>query len=1300
MAADGTLYAGTSNGQVYHIPPGGPPAGVMSIGFGVHDMVVAPDGTLYVPDLGRGRVWAVAPGGTGRIVAGGGQDPFLEPGGAARPATEVALESPSGLALAPDGSLYITDHGHNVVRYVDPSGMLTTLEGVRDPWDVELGPDGSLYVAQRFERAVHRVHPDGRIEVVIAPDAGIRPAGVSVRADGTLLVADTLTRRMFRVDADGTRTVVAGGGSRTLAPGEISTDVTIPTLTRGGIDAEGKLLFSDGRRIYRVIPSVPGIAGTDIVVPSRDGGELYVFDQAGRHRETRDALMNVTLRAFEYDDQGRVIAMTDRDGLATRIERDARGLAQAIVGPYGQRTELGYDEHDQLASVRDPLQREIAFGYDAAGRLARMIDARGSEHRYGYDARGRLLTDTGPTGYTQTLAPADDPSSGSNVDVTTPMMRITRYQSQRVSTDQRVRTMELPWGGYGTVHKYPTRTEATAPDGTSTNFTVGSDPRWHTQAPWAREARVRTPQGHVFVATSERDVSFDDSAHPYHITSFEQRHTLAGRTSTVRYDAATRTVTGRSPTGRQRTVIRDGYGRVLRIDQPGVAPYVVAYDDDGRVARTQRGEGAGARVTLFHYDANGNLAERIDPLQRVHLYEHDIIGRLRAKRGPDGERIELDYDAHDNLTRVTPPGRPTHELRYTGADQAQQYIPPAVAGVDAEVGFRYDTDLAPEVADARGDYVHEYDPATGHLAHLTSPDAVGLHFGRDGPLLRETLWTTPGAADVIVAYDYDDAFRLSKLTIQGEPPIEHGYDPDDYLTQAGPLTIVRDAQTGLPDITRAGAIETDLDINQFVEPERFAATVAGQPLYQATYERDALGRITHIDEVIAGQSRAVTYGYDDADRLAYIEGHGQPARELLYDPNGNLTEIREAGIPVLTAMHDAQDRLVTHGRFTVTHSDSGHLASKLDMLTGESTAYRYDEFGNLLGAELADGRSIQYLVDGADRRVAKLVDGELQWLFAYAGGLPVARLFPDGSVESIYVYGALAHVPDLVIKAARTYRIIHDHLGSPRLVVDTETGEIAQRLDYDVHGRVLVDTAPDFQPFGFAGGLHDVDTGLVRFGARDYDPELARWTAKDPSGFAGGDTNLYTYAYGDPVNFVDPNGELAFLIPLAVLALKGALVGAATDAGIELANQLIDNGGDIDCVDWGGVVSSGVNGGISGGLTGPLGKAFTAAKKFRQAARGAKPSTLKPGPYAKESIPAHRGRPTAAEQRQVNDLMDKHGCHTCGTKNPGTKSGDAIADHQPPQALEEPEIFLPHCNHCKARQGGEVLQELRRREAE
>jgi RHS repeat-associated protein len=73
---------------------------------------------------------------------------------------------------------------------------------------------------------------------------------------------------------------------------------------------------------------------------------------------------------------------------------------------------------------------------------------------------------------------------------------------------------------------------------------------------------------------------------------------------------------------------------------------------------------------------------------------------------------------------------------------------------------------------------------------------------------------------------------------------------------------------------------------------------------------------------------------------------------------------------------------------------------------------------------------------------------------------------------------------------------------------------------------VIFDTNPRFQPFGFAGGLYDQDTKLVRFGARDYDPNTGRWTAKDPILFAGGDTDLYGYVLDDPVNRIDPMGMI------------------------------------------------------------------------------------------------------------------------------------------------------------------------------
>ena len=129
-----------------------------------------------------------------------------------------------------------------------------------------------------------------------------------------------------------------------------------------------------------------------------------------------------------------------------------------------------------------------------------------------------------------------------------------------------------------------------------------------------------------------------------------------------------------------------------------------------------------------------------------------------------------------------------------------------------------------------------------------------------------------------------------------------------------------------------------------------------------------------------------------------------------------------------------------------------------------------------------------------------------------------------GAVKATFVYGLHVNVPEYMSTSSGTYRFVHDHLGSPRLVVDTTSGAVVQRMYYDSFGQVLNDSAPGFQPFGFAGGLWDRDTALVRFGARDYDPSVGRWTNKDPAGFNGGDPNLYAYVFNDPVNWIDPTG--------------------------------------------------------------------------------------------------------------------------------------------------------------------------------
>jgi RHS repeat-associated protein len=97
-------------------------------------------------------------------------------------------------------------------------------------------------------------------------------------------------------------------------------------------------------------------------------------------------------------------------------------------------------------------------------------------------------------------------------------------------------------------------------------------------------------------------------------------------------------------------------------------------------------------------------------------------------------------------------------------------------------------------------------------------------------------------------------------------------------------------------------------------------------------------------------------------------------------------------------------------------------------------------------------------------------------------------------------------------------------VGSLRAISDS-SGTIVKQIDYDSFGNVISDTNISMTtPFGFAGGLYDYDTGLVRFGFRDYDPAIGRWTAKDPIDFAGGNVNLFGYVENDPVNFIDPTG--------------------------------------------------------------------------------------------------------------------------------------------------------------------------------
>lgn len=233
-----------------------------------------------------------------------------------------------------------------------------------------------------------------------------------------------------------------------------------------------------------------------------------------------------------------------------------------------------------------------------------------------------------------------------------------------------------------------------------------------------------------------------------------------------------------------------------------------------------------------------------------------------------------------------------------------------------------------------------------------------------------------------------------------------------------------------------------------------------------------------------GNGNATSIERDSAGRPAAIAGPYGQRTTLALDSDGNLNQI--------TNPNGETVRL--------TYANGGLLSKTLAERT---TQYRYDVIGNLL----------------------KNANGALVQSFLYQDRLkPIVELDGNNSVVSRFIYAGRSNVPDYMVKDGVAYRFITDQLGSPRLLVDTSSGQLAQRLDYGVFGNVIADTNPGFQPFGFAGGLYDRDTKLVRFGERDYDAETGRWTAKDPLLFAGDQANLYAYVGNDPVNRTDPSG--------------------------------------------------------------------------------------------------------------------------------------------------------------------------------
>ena len=462
--------------------------------------------------------------------------------------------------------------------------------------------------------------------------------------------------------------------------------------------------------------------------------------------------------------------------------------------------------------------------------------------------------------------------------------------------------------------------------------------------------------------------------------------------------------------------------------------------------------------------------------------------------------------------------------------------------------------------------------ALGGAGHIHQ----SLTFTGKPSMTRETVALPDGRIDSLVtvrSYDGQERLVSETTSLNGRSQsVSYGYDEIGrmtgriYGTEANPSALtetlsynIRDQLTGL----NSSVFNMSL---RYQEP-----TLGSVPKYNGgisewewnhgagaetnawSLSYDGVGRLTDARRFVSGvqtnsfSERSITYDRNSnaLTLTRYGENAATPEEILAYSYDGNLL----SGISNTGA---------SGGGGQYTHDANGNMTheglSGLDIVYNEQNLTRRISSG---GTTLAE---YEYLADGTKLRA---LDGGGNG-YQYRGSLIYTQTAGQSDSPVITLDCALTSAGRIAreTSAAGTvsYRpLIHlrDHLGSVRAVIDGDTGTVVKTSDYYPFGKRIQVTAPVSEPVG--GSQHASEPAvapvapatsvastsspnrwhfsgkesqsflyanipLLDFGARMYNPTIARWTTSDPLSEKYYGISPYVYCLGNPISIIDPNG--------------------------------------------------------------------------------------------------------------------------------------------------------------------------------
>ena len=297
-------------------------------------------------------------------------------------------------------------------------------------------------------------------------------------------------------------------------------------------------------------------------------------------------------------------------------------------------------------------------------------------------------------------------------------------------------------------------------------------------------------------------------------------------------------------------------------------------------------------------------------------------------------------------------------------------------------------------------------------------------------------------------------------------------------------------------------------------------------------DQDVIGTetITNGLPITSFQEGMLTYDYDNVNQLL---SSSNPQKTFAYDDDGNMIRGYTPEGHVLTMAYDAENRL-TSAEFT----DSSQVVHRtIYTYTGDNYLAEMNKFEN--GSPVSTTRMFRDgLLSIQDRDENNQIVNEHTWGLNIGGGIGGLLTTKTGTESYFFLYDGKGNITGLI----------------------DQNQNVVASYNYSPFGKLKMKTGTISQLYQFSTKRIDEQTGLVYYGHRYYSPSTGRWTARDPLGFAGGDSNLYGFALNNPANFKDPNGEFVITgsVALGFLAAKAFAIGTAW-VGLQAASQWAGN---------------------------------------------------------------------------------------------------------------------------------------------